>query len=148
MTPKFATTLTNRRMAVFYEIAKFLSFTKASESLSMTQPAVSFQIARLEEELSTRLFHRSNNSVQLTQSGAKLKSYYECYLSQLADFYSDFSSFMKKPNKTEFSFSELPIETQNFIAKKQIAVMSTADMIEFTERKTPNTKYTWEGDAI
>ena len=43
---------------VFLSAAKLLSFSKAAKELSLTQPAVSFQIRHLEEELGARLFVR------------------------------------------------------------------------------------------
>ena len=42
--------MTDRRLQVFYEVARQLSFTKAAEVLEMTQPAVTFQIRQLEEQ--------------------------------------------------------------------------------------------------
>ncbi len=61
--------MSDRRLEVFSEVAKFLSFTKAAQSLEMTQPAVTFQIRRLEERLNTQLFNRSHNRVSLTAEG-------------------------------------------------------------------------------
>ena len=61
--------MSDRRLEVFSEVAKFLSFTKAAESLQMTQPAVTFQIRRLEERLNTKLFSRAHNRVSLTAEG-------------------------------------------------------------------------------
>ncbi len=50
-------------------MAKHLSFTKAAEALFMTQPAVTFQIRQLEEELNTRLFDRAQGRITLTFAG-------------------------------------------------------------------------------
>lgn len=58
-----------RRLDVFMSVARNLSFTKAAEELSMTQPAVTFQIKKLEEFLKTPLFVRANNSIELTDVG-------------------------------------------------------------------------------
>src|SRR6266478_4253649 len=41
--------MADRRLQVFHAVAKHLSFTKAAETLFMTQPAVTFQIKRLKE---------------------------------------------------------------------------------------------------
>lgn len=48
---------------------KHLSFTKAAEALFMTQPAVTFQIRQLEEQLNTRLFDRAQGRISLTFAG-------------------------------------------------------------------------------
>jgi DNA-binding transcriptional LysR family regulator len=50
-------------------VAKHLSFTKAAEALFMTQPAVTFQIRQLEEQLNTRLFDRAQGRISLTFAG-------------------------------------------------------------------------------
>ena len=51
--------MADRRLQVFHAVAKHLSFTKAAETLFMTQPAVTFQVKQLEEQLNTRLFDRA-----------------------------------------------------------------------------------------
>ena len=59
----------DRRLQVFYTVAKLLSFTKAADALHMTQPAVTFQIRQLEDHFNTRLFDRTHNRVSLTEAG-------------------------------------------------------------------------------
>jgi DNA-binding transcriptional LysR family regulator len=61
--------LSDRRIQVFHAVAKHLSFTKAAEILFMSQPAVTFQIRQLEDELDTRLFDRTRGGVTLTGRG-------------------------------------------------------------------------------
>jgi DNA-binding transcriptional LysR family regulator len=69
--------MSDRRIQVFHAVAKHLSFTKAAEALFMTQPAVTFQIRQLEEELDTRLFDRRRGRVTLTAAGAVALEYSE-----------------------------------------------------------------------
>lgn len=57
------------QLECFIAVAEHLSFSKASRSLKITQPAVSHQIQTLEEELEVKLFNRTNKSVSLTQEG-------------------------------------------------------------------------------
>lgn len=57
---------------VFLSAAKLLSFSKAAKELALTQPAVSFQIRHLEEELGARLFVRYPNRIELTPIGILL----------------------------------------------------------------------------
>ncbi len=64
--------MADRRLQVFYTVAKMLSFTKAAESLHMTQPAVTFQVRQLEEHFNTRLFDRTHNRISLTEAGKKV----------------------------------------------------------------------------
>lgn len=52
-----------------------LSFTKAAETLHMTQPAVTFQVRQLEEHFNTRLFDRTHNRISLTEAGRRVYEY-------------------------------------------------------------------------
>ncbi len=61
--------MADRRLQVFHTVASLLSFTKAAETLHMTQPAVTFQIRQLEEYFNTRLFDRTHNRITLTNVG-------------------------------------------------------------------------------
>ena len=69
--------MADRRLQVFYTVAKQLSFTKAAELLYMTQPAVTFQIKQLEEHFNTRLFERSHSKITLTPAGEVAMEYAE-----------------------------------------------------------------------
>lgn len=67
--------MADRRLQVFYAVARFLSFTKAAEHLHMTQPAVTFQVRQLEEYFGARLFDRTHNKIRLTESGHRAFAY-------------------------------------------------------------------------
>lgn len=69
--------MADRRLQVFYTVAKQLSFTKAAEQLFMTQPAVTFQVKQLEEHFNTRLFERSHAKIALTPAGRLVFDYAE-----------------------------------------------------------------------
>jgi DNA-binding transcriptional LysR family regulator len=69
--------MADRRLQVFYTVAKQLSFTKAAEQLFMTQPAVTFQVKQLEEHFNTRLFERSHGRIALTPAGRLVEEYAE-----------------------------------------------------------------------
>lgn len=51
----------------FLICAEYKSFSKVAERLHMTQPAVSKQIRKLEDELGVELLHRSPQGIQLTE---------------------------------------------------------------------------------
>ncbi|MBN5182932.1 LysR family transcriptional regulator [Serratia marcescens] len=55
---------------VFMRVSESRSFTAAGQQLGISASAVSKTIARLEERLSVRLFHRSTRTVNLTPEGA------------------------------------------------------------------------------
>jgi DNA-binding transcriptional LysR family regulator len=54
---------------VFLEVAQQLSFTKASEVMFISQPAVSKHIQNLEEHYKCRLFERNGRVISLTDAG-------------------------------------------------------------------------------
>ncbi len=62
---------------VFYAVAKKGSISKASESLFITQPAVSRSISQLEKKIDCTLFHRTSKGVHLTDEGQILFEYIE-----------------------------------------------------------------------
>ncbi|MBQ9263512.1 MAG: LysR family transcriptional regulator [Clostridia bacterium] len=63
------------RMETMLMICEKNSFTRAAESLSLTQPAVSHHIQSLEKELNVRLFYRSRGELKLTPEGEIVARY-------------------------------------------------------------------------
>jgi DNA-binding transcriptional LysR family regulator len=59
-----------RRLLTFRAVARAGSFSAAARELSLTQPAVSQQVAALERELGARLLHRGPGGLTLTDAGA------------------------------------------------------------------------------
>ena len=55
----------NEKLETFNAVCETKSFTKAAEKLSLTQPAVSQHIKKLEEELNATLFLRKKPPVEL-----------------------------------------------------------------------------------
>jgi Transcriptional regulator len=62
-------------LKVFHTVAKYSSFKKASEVLHISQPALSVQIKKLENQSSVILFNRIGNKVYLSENGSILYSY-------------------------------------------------------------------------
>ncbi|MGN7359174.1 cidABC operon transcriptional activator CidR [Paenibacillus sp. SAF-054] len=58
-----------RHLQYFMEVARLESFTKAAESLYITQPTISKTIRNIEDELGVTLFDRSNKRIELTDAG-------------------------------------------------------------------------------
>lgn len=65
------------RLKVFQAVAKNLSFTKASQELYVSQPAITKHIQELESEYQTRLFDRQGSKIYLTESGKLLLEHCE-----------------------------------------------------------------------
>lgn len=68
----------------FYVVAKNKSFSKASEELNISQPAVSISIKKMEDSLDVILFKRDKRSgIELTESGKQLLFYVETIINTL-----------------------------------------------------------------
>jgi len=65
------------RLRVFSSVAKNLSFTKASQELFISQPAITKHIQELETMYQTRLFERMGNKILLTDAGRLLLEHCE-----------------------------------------------------------------------
>lgn len=65
----------DHKLKVFCTVAETKSFSKTSEIIHLTQPAVSLQIQALEELYETKLFDRSSGSIALTPAGEILYRY-------------------------------------------------------------------------
>ncbi len=84
--------MADRRLQVFHTVARLLSFTKAAETLHMTQPAVTFQVRQLEEHFNTRLFDRTHNRINLTEAGSRA---YE-YADKIFELYQEMESSIRE----------------------------------------------------
>ncbi|HAK89508.1 MAG: hypothetical protein A2077_07750 [Nitrospirae bacterium GWC2_46_6] len=65
----------DHKLKVFCTVAETKSFSKTSEIIHLTQPAVSLQIQALEEIYETKLFDRSSSFINLTPAGEILYRY-------------------------------------------------------------------------
>ncbi len=61
-----------KELKSFVAISKFKNFSKAAQSLYITQPTISHHIQTLEEELSTTILSRNSKTVSLTKAGKML----------------------------------------------------------------------------
>lgn len=62
---------------IFYDVAQYGSVSTASKNLSVSQPAISRSIKKLEEDLDVTLFYRTLNGMVLTEKGKELLGYVE-----------------------------------------------------------------------
>lgn len=69
----------------FMAVATNLSFTKTSEELFVSQPAISKQISLMEKELGVKLFLRNNKKTTLTKAGELYYEFFRDYKKELRD---------------------------------------------------------------
>lgn len=77
-----------RYLNYFVEVAKQGGFTKAAESLNLTQPTLSKMIKNLEDELGVTLFDRSGKQISLTDTGAVALRQVQRILQSVEELYS------------------------------------------------------------
>lgn len=76
---------TVHQLTVFRTVAQHLSYTRASEVLYLSQPAVTQQIRTLEMMLGLRLFARKGRGIVLTPAGQELLRHVERLLALLTE---------------------------------------------------------------
>lgn len=64
--------VSHAQLRAFHAVAQTGSFTRAAERLFLSQPAVSDQVRKLEEQYGVLLFNRTKRTVQLTELGERL----------------------------------------------------------------------------
>jgi DNA-binding transcriptional LysR family regulator len=75
--------VTFRQLKIFESVARHLSFTRASEELHLTQPAVSMQIKQLELSVGLPLFEQLGKKIFLTDAGREFDRYASAITAQL-----------------------------------------------------------------
>ena len=64
-------------LKTFQEVVRLGSFSEVARKLAISQPAVSFQIQKLERELGMRLIDRAQRAITLTAAGKRLLKFAE-----------------------------------------------------------------------
>lgn len=99
-----------RQLQIFDVVARQGGFTRAAESLFLTQPTVSMQIHKLEESVGTPLFEQIGRQIHLTEAGRILHDYVGEVISAL--------------NRAEMSLAELQGMEMGML---RIAAVSTSE---------------------
>lgn len=77
--------MTEAQVSCFMEVAKYQSFSKAASHMFISQPAVSKQVAILEESLGVSLLDRSPSGLTLTEAG---RMFYDFFQKAQAEFHT------------------------------------------------------------
>ena len=89
------------RMETFLAVCQCMNFTRASEKLNITQPAVSQHIRFLEKHYDTKLFRYEGKKLRLTRAGEILRS---ASLTMMHDEISMLSEMQKPDGNEEVRF--------------------------------------------
>lgn len=80
-----ALNVTFRQLRLLEAVARHSSFTRASEELHLTQPAVSTQIKQLEEAVGMPLFEQIGKKIFLTEAGKEMYAFSRAIAQQFRD---------------------------------------------------------------
>ena len=80
--------VTFRQLRLLEAVARHSSFTRASEELHLTQPAVSTQIKQLEEQIGMPLFEQMGKKIFLTEAGKEIYAFSRAIAQQFRDIES------------------------------------------------------------
>jgi LysR family transcriptional regulator, hydrogen peroxide-inducible genes activator len=96
-----------RDLEYFVAVAELQHFRKAAERCFVSQPALSGQLKKLEEELGLALFHRHTREVQLTLAGQTLLKSARQILSEV-NIMRDAALALRDPRKGSFKIGAIP----------------------------------------
>ncbi|UVD59602.1 LysR family transcriptional regulator (plasmid) [Rhizobium sp. Pop5] len=97
-------------MRLFVEVAALGSFSSAAARLGLTQPAVSYQIRRLEEQFGVSLLRRQHRGVELTAEGERLLEVAAKAVGDIDALARSFRAEAERPVirlRTDYAFSAL-----------------------------------------
>lgn len=80
--------VTFRQLRLLEAVARNSSFTRASEELHLTQPAVSTQVKQLEQEVGLPLFEQMGKKIYLTEAGKEVYAFSRAIAEQFRDIES------------------------------------------------------------
>lgn len=86
-----------RSLEYFVRVAETRSVSRASALLSMTQPALSRHIQRLEEEVGAKLLYRDGRGISLTAAGRALLVHAQAVLEHVQQAATDVASLKGEP---------------------------------------------------
>lgn len=95
-------------LTTFCRVVDEGSFTKAAESLSLSQPTVTKQIQRLETLFNASLIERTQRELSLTEAGEVVYVYARRILNTLQKCYESLED-LKQPGYGELSISAVPV---------------------------------------
>ncbi|ENN89460.1 putative transcriptional regulator, LysR family [Rhizobium freirei PRF 81] len=97
-------------LRIFLEVGRSGSLSAAAAALGLTQPAVSYQIRRIEEQMGVALFRRQHRGVELSPEGQRLFEIVEKAVGGVDNLVRSFRVEAERPSvrlRTDYAFSAL-----------------------------------------
>lgn len=104
--------ITAQQTRIFEAVSRHLSYTKAAEELSLSQPAVSAQIKRLEENNDVKLIEVTGKKLFLTSAGEHMFKTCSLILEELKDLTAHIRN---QQNKIEGELKLAVVTPQNIL---------------------------------
>lgn len=83
----------------FIALAQELNFGRAAQRMNLTQPSLSAQIRKLEEQVGQRLFERTTRAVRLSPVGQSLLEQARTFLAQADAFSANLAAWRERPDR-------------------------------------------------
>src|SRR5579871_5132869 len=122
-------TFDQRELAAFLGVAKTGSVGRASEALSLTQPAISRTISNLESRLGAKLFVRHSTGMELTAFGEALQPHAELIQSEMRRM-SEQVDVLKGSAKGVVRIGVVPSVAANLLPKAIASVLQRSPEIQ------------------
>lgn len=119
-----------KNITAFLAVAESKSFTKASENIHLTQPAVTKRIANLESQFKAKLFERIGHRVALTEAG-------QAFLPHAHTIYTEWQNGLNKIA----GFSQTVCGTLTIGCNNHIATHQLPGLIKAYKNKFPEVDY-------
>ncbi|MBV9022699.1 MAG: LysR family transcriptional regulator [Streptomycetaceae bacterium] len=114
-----------RHLRAFIAVIEHQSFTRAAESLWVSQPSLSRTIAQMEHQVGQRLIIRDNGMERLTEAGVRLEPYARRVLAAAGDAFAAIESFCPIL-RIGFTWNALGEDTGDLISEFEAAHPKTS----------------------
>ena len=126
-----------RHLRYFLAVAEDLHFRKAAERLYISQPGLSRQVKKMEEELGFPLFERTNKKVSLTKSGEYLKKEISLILKNLEDIITH-AQYLHEGVEGQIKFGYVGSAMQNVLPNLLLRIREKNENIHFNLKEMEN----------
>jgi LysR family hydrogen peroxide-inducible transcriptional activator len=113
-----------RTLGYLVALAEHLHFSKAAEACFVSQPTLSMQIKKLEDELGVLLLERTNKSVLLTETGLAVAARAKMIRQQIAEIH-DIAKLAQDPYGGELKLGIIPTVAPYLLPQIMPALLNT-----------------------